>query len=132
MILNSNLLLHGISEAIVVLDADGYIFYSNPAVTVLTGFSSEDLLNKHLSVFYTHPGDNIKAEYELGLALKTGIFISEGWRAKKDGSHCWCEMMLSPLLDDKQSFAGYTCVLRDVSEKKKKEIELRESEEREV
>ena len=72
MIANCNLLLEGISEAIVTVDTDGYINYSNPATTKITGYLQEDLLNKHLSVLYSNKEDSIKAEYELGLALKKG------------------------------------------------------------
>jgi PAS domain S-box-containing protein len=130
MLTNCNLLLEGISEAIVMLDRDGYVSYTNPATSIITGYSPEDLINKHLTIFYGSSDDAIKAEYELGLALKKGKFLSEGWRYKKDHSHFWCEMLLSPLYDEQQKLAGYSCILRDVTEKKILEIELRQSEER--
>lgn len=130
MTTNCNLLLQGITDGIVMLDTDGYISYSNPAVTNITGYSAEELLNKHLSVFYSGSEESIKAEYELGLSLKKGRFLSEGWRYKKDGSHFSCEMLLSPLYNEHQKLAGYSCLIKDVSERKKNEIELRQNEER--
>jgi PAS domain S-box-containing protein len=130
MITNCNLLLEGISEAIIMVDADGYISYSNPATTTITGYLPKDLLNKHLSVLYANKEDSIKAEYELGLALKKGKFLSEGWRSRKDGNHFWSELLLSPLYDEHQKLAGYCCILRDITERKQNEIELRQSEER--
>ena len=51
MITNRNLMLHGISEAILLLDTDGYIKYVNPAVAVVTGFTPAELGTKHLSFF---------------------------------------------------------------------------------
>lgn len=113
-----------------MLDKDGYVTYSNPAVVCITGLSPDEILNKHLTIFYPSAEDFVKAEYELGVALKKGKFISEGWRTKKDGSQYWAEMLLSPLYDEQKNLFGYSCVLRDVSEKKKLEIELRQSEER--
>jgi PAS domain S-box-containing protein len=130
MITNCNLLLEGITDAIVMLDIDGYISYSNPATTQITGYLSEEILNRHLSVFYPGSEDSIKAEYELGLALKKGKFLSEGWRSKKDGKHFWAEMLLSPLYSEEKKLIGYSCMVRDVTEKKQLEIELRQSEER--
>lgn len=129
MTVNCNLLLQGICEAIIVLDTDGYIIYSNPAVASISGHSAEELLKRHLTIFYGGDGNSIKAEYELGIALKKGKFLSEGWRSKKDGSHFWSEMLLSPLYEH-EKLTGYSCILRDITEKKKFEIELRQSEER--
>jgi len=130
MITNCNLLLQGINEAIVMLDTDGYITYSNPAVSAITGHTPEELFNNHLTFFYNSSEDSIKAEYELGLALRKGKFLSEGWRTRKDGRHYWSEMLLAPLYDENQKLFGYTCVLRDVTEKKQGEIELRQNEQR--
>lgn len=127
---NCDLLLQGIAEAIVMLDTDGYISYANPAVTAISGFPAQELLNKHLSVFYTKEEDDIKAEYELKQALKKGKFSSEGWRSKKDGSQFWGEMLLSPLYDEEKKLVGFTCIIRDVAEKKERNLQLRQSEER--
>jgi len=125
-----NVLLHGINEAIVFLDTEGYITYSNPAVASVTGYTSEYLLKKHLTVLYAAPEDVVKAEYELGLSLKKGKLVTEGWRTKKDGGQFWAEMLLSTLYDDQRRLVGYSCIIRDVSEKKKLDLELRQSEER--
>jgi len=130
MTTNCNLLLQGITDGIVMLDVDGYISYSNPAVSAITGYSSDDLLNKHLTIFYSSSDESIKAEYELGISLKKGKFLSEGWRYRKDKSHFWCEMLLSPLYDEQKRHIGFSCILRDVTEKKKDEIELRQNEQR--
>ncbi|MGZ3851359.1 MAG: PAS domain S-box protein [Flavisolibacter sp.] len=127
---NLNLLLQSINEAIVVLDTDGYIVYSNPAVTAATGFTISDLLNQHLAIFYPHSDDLVKAEYEIGLALKKGRLVSEGWRSKKGQEQFWAEASLAPFYDEQKKLAGYTYILRDISEKKQWEIELRQSEER--
>ena len=130
MTTSCNLLLQGITDGIVMLDVDGYISFSNPAVTAITGYSPNELLNKHLTIFYSSGDESVKAEYELNLSLKKGKFLSEGWRYKKDGSHFWCEMLLSPLYDEQKKLTGYSCVIRDVTEKKNNEIELRQNEER--
>ena len=130
MNIDYNLLLQGITEAIVILDTEGYVTYSNPAVMDITGYSLDELHNQHLTVFYPTPEDQVKAEYELGLSLKKRKFLSEGWRYKKDGTKFWSEMYLSPLYDEQKKLLGYSCIIRDVSEKKKLDVELRQSEER--
>jgi len=130
MIIDYNLLLQGITEAIVILDVEGYVTYSTPAVTAITGYNPDQLLNKHVTVFYRTSADQVKAEYELDLALKKGKLLSEGWRFKKDGTQFWAEMYISPIFDEERKLLGYSCIIRDVSQQKNIEIELRQNEER--
>lgn len=129
MFTDCQLLLGGISEVIFMLDKDGYISYCNPATKSITGYSENDLLNKPFSIIYPSSDDTVKAEYELGLALKKGRFRVEGWKRRKDGSRFWAEMTLSSMRDEQNNFIGYACVLDDISEKKALEVELRQSEE---
>jgi PAS domain S-box-containing protein len=126
MTINSNLLLQSISDAIFILDIDGYIKFANHAASSITGFPINELVKKHLSVLYNN--DTLKTEYELSLGRKRGRFISEGWRAKKDGSRFWGEITLSVVSDEKDEM-GFGCLLRDVTEKKNEELDLRKSEE---
>lgn len=130
MLTNCHLLIQSISEAIIVLDKDGYIKYSNPAATAITGFSASELLNQSITGLYPNDDDNIKSEYELSQALKHGRYLSEGWRRKKDGSRFWGEMILSPIRDEQNHHTGYSCLLQNITERKNNELELRESEER--
>ncbi len=127
MYTNCQLLLRSISDGIIMLDRDGYITYSNPAATRITGFSKEELNNKHVSILYND--DTIKSEYELNLAKTKGKFISEIWRFKNDGTRYWGELTLTSIFDEQKMLEGYTCLLRDTSEKKLQEVELRKSEE---
>ena len=70
MFTNYHLLLQSVSEGVFMLDPDGYIIYSNPAVTALTGYPARELLNQSVSLFYPNDNDQIKTQYELGLARK--------------------------------------------------------------
>lgn len=129
MFKDCQLLLRGISEAILMLDKDGYISYANPATTSITGFSESDLVNKPFSTLYLNSDDAVKAEYELGLALKKGKFSADGWKRKKDGSKFWAEMTLSPIYDELDELIGYSCLLKDITERKELEVHLRQREE---
>lgn len=131
MIKNCQLLLHSISEAVLMLDKDGYIVYANTAASTLTGYGPSELLNKPIYLLYNNnTEDNIKAEYELSLVRKKGKFVAEGWRKKKEGTRFWGEMILSLINDEQGNFAGFSCLVRDLTEKKQTEIALRQSEER--
>ncbi|WP_247236721.1 PAS domain-containing sensor histidine kinase [Telluribacter sp. SYSU D00476] len=127
---NCNLLLQNIKEAILMLDKDGYIMYSNPAATSILGYTPDDLINNHLTKLYGDKEEAVKADYEIRESLKHGKYQVEGWKYTKTGSQVWCEMRLVPLYNEQNIHVGYSCTLLDMSERKKREIELRQSEER--
>jgi PAS domain S-box-containing protein len=132
MIGECQLVLQNITEAIIMLDSEGYIKYVNPATNKITGYTSEELVNQPLYILYAGKNDVLKAEYELNLARKDGKFLVEGWKYRKDDTNFWGEMTLSAIYsdDDNNIHTGYVCILRDISEKKQEEIDLRKSEER--
>ncbi|GAB3168719.1 PAS domain-containing sensor histidine kinase [Telluribacter humicola] len=127
---NCHLLLQNIKEAIIMLDKDGYIQYSNPATTTITGYTANELLNNHLSLIYSNKEDSLRADYELRQAFKNGKFLVEGWKLSKNGDKFWCEISLTPLYNEQEEHVGYSCILHDTNDRKKHEIELRQSEER--
>lgn len=129
MFTNCQLLLQSMSDAVFMLDKDGFIQYSNLAATTITGYTAAELYNQPLSLLYNIKLDNIKAEYDLALAGKQGSFNTQGWRTKKDDSKFWGEMTLSTLLNEQKQIVGYSCLLQDKTQQKKDEIELRKSEE---
>ncbi|MGV3556656.1 PAS domain S-box protein [Larkinella arboricola] len=130
MLPNFELLLQNIPEALFILNIDGYITYANPAASTITGYASDELINQPLTRFYPNAHDAIRTEYELSQVRKHGKLITEGWKLKKDQTPFWAEMTLAPIYDRQQTLTGYNCLLRDTSEKKQRELALRENEER--
>ena len=135
MAMNCDLLIKNLQEALFLLDNEGYIKFCNPAAAELSGYSNEELLTLSISVFYPYnegdsTQDSIKTDYELSQAAKTGSFVSEGWRRKKDEALFWAEMTYAPVKDDRGNLAGFSCVLRDTTAKKKRVVHLKQSEER--
>src|SRR5689334_21172106 len=92
---NCNLLLERLSEAVFLLDRDGFIKYSNGAATLMTGYGADELLNAPISIFYFGDEDRTRTEYELGVTQKKGRFVSEGWKRSKDGSRVWASLSYS-------------------------------------
>jgi PAS domain S-box-containing protein len=130
MLTNCNLLLESLHDAVLLLDKDGFIKYSNTAASTLTGYSTDELLNTAISVLYFDEEDRMRTEYELGVTLKKGKFVSEGWKKKKDGSKLWASLTYSVARSENGELEGYSCLLQDLSARKKIELELRNSEER--
>jgi PAS domain S-box-containing protein len=129
MLTNSQLILQNLPEAILLLDQDGYIKHTNKMVSEIFGFAPSELIDKPFTVLFNNSEGALKAVFELDQALKNGRFTSDGWKLKKDGSRFWCEMSLSTIKDEQNQILGVSCVLRDQSEKKAQEIQLRKQEE---
>jgi PAS domain S-box-containing protein len=130
MFTNYHLLLQSVSEGIVMLDVDGYITFSNSAATVITGYPSHELLNQSIALLYPNEKDLIRIKYELGQARKNGKLTTEGWKVKKDQSRFWSAITVNPVYDEQTTLLGYCYLLRDASNQKIEQIELRQREER--
>jgi len=130
MVADTQMILDNLTEAVIVLNRDGGITYINNAMSRISGYDISDLLNKSLSILYRNQQDMIKSQYELQVAARTGNFVSEGWKTRKDGSRFWGEMNISSIKDASEAIEGYCCTLRDTSAQKEEELQLRQSEER--
>ena len=87
--------------AIFLLDRDGYIVSWNAGAERLKGYSSDEIVGKHFSVFY--PEEDVRAgkcEHELAEAARGGRSEDEGWRVRKDGSRFWADVVITALRDD--------------------------------
>ena len=73
--------------------------------------------------------DSIKEKY-LRIAQSPQIISTENLIPKKDGSYCYYHWVTIPIIDDNGNCIEFQSVGRDITERKKIEIDLRESEAR--
>lgn len=117
--------------AIVALDPDGVILTWNAGAEQLKGYVAEEIVGRHHSVFY--PPEEIAAgrpAHELETALRRGRLETEGWCVRKDGSRFWAASVTIPLRDEAGALVGFAEVMYDLTERRRTEERLRESEER--
>ena len=69
-------------------------------------------------------------QHELALAAQRGRFEDEGWRVRKDGSRFWASVAITALRDAQGELRGFGKITRDLSERRRQEETLRQSEER--
>ncbi|HET7187893.1 MAG TPA: PAS domain-containing sensor histidine kinase [Gemmatimonadaceae bacterium] len=117
--------------AIFALDPDGNVLSWNAGAEYLKGYSADEIIGRHFSVFY--PPEKVAEkfpQYELEVARKEGRFEDEGWRIRKDGSRFWANVVITALRDKTGTLVGFAKVTRDLTERFLAEEALRESEER--
>jgi PAS domain S-box-containing protein len=117
--------------AIFALDAEGYILSWNPGAERFKGYTADEIIGKHFSIFY--PMERVREhfpEYELEVAAREGRFEDEGWRVRKDGTRFWANVVITALRAENGETIGFAKVTRDLTLRRMAEEELRQSEER--
>jgi PAS domain S-box-containing protein len=118
-------------DCIVTIDHEGRITEFNPAAERTFGYRRDDVIGKHLADIIIPP--SLRGQHQQGLArfLATGEPRVIGKRVemtamRADGSEFPVELAITRIpLDGPPSFTGY---LRDITERKRAEDQLRRSE----
>ncbi len=106
--------------AIFMIDTEGYIVTWNKGAERIKGYTSDEVLGKHISIFYTKDEIEKRApENNLKKTLKKGRFETEGWRVRKDGSLFWADVVFTALFNQHGELRGFAKVTRDITEQKK-------------
>jgi PAS domain S-box-containing protein len=103
----------------------------NQGAERIKGYSAHEIVGHHFSRFYPPEElQNGKPERELQKAIAEGHYAEEGWRIRKDGSRFWAHVVITALRDNTGKLRGFSKVTRDVTEQRRAEELLRESEQR--
>jgi PAS domain S-box-containing protein len=108
--------------AIFMLDVNGNIVTWNKGAEFIKGYKEEEIIGKHISVFYTNEDlEKKEPERVLNMAREKGRFEEEGLRVRKDGSVFWADVIVTTLYDEKGELNGFAKVTRDITERKRTE-----------
>lgn len=120
------LLVQGVQKyAIFQLDPTGHVVSWNSGAERLKGYSSEEIIGKHFSLFY--PQEDVmkeKPQNILATAARDGHSEDEGWRVRKDGSRFWANVVITALRDSNGNLLGFAKLTRDMSDRREKEEAL--------
>jgi len=126
------LLVEGVRDyAIFMLDGAGRVLSWNTGAQRMKGYRADEIVGKHFSCFY--PPEAVEAGKParlLALAARDGRVEDEGWRVRQDGSRFWADVTITALRDPDGSVIGFAKVTRDITERRRAELALHESEER--
>ena len=119
------------SPASVVITAkDGTIEYVNPTFCEVTGYSAEEAIGNNPRVLKS--GDLPESFYK---DLWSTILAGNVWRGefinrKKNGEEFWESASISPIKNDDGEITHFVAVKEDITERKKAEQEIKNSQER--
>lgn len=115
---------------ILLLDPQGRIQSWNAGVRRIKGYEADEIIGRSIEVFY--PGEAVQRGWpqeELRRAAELGRFEDEGWRVRKDGGRFWASVVITALHDEDGGLVGYAKVTRDLTQRRRHEEAMRQSEE---
>jgi len=119
-------IVEGIKDyAIYLLDRDGCVMTWNPGAERIKGYTSDEILGRHFSHFFTEQ-DLMRGRPAqlLRLAADRGRVEEEAWRVRKDGSRFWADVIITAIRDETGVITGYAKVTRDFTDRKRAEEAL--------
>ena len=117
--------------AIFLLDPSGRVLTWNTGARQLKGYAPGEIIGQSFHRFYTEE-DRLAGRPQrlLRIAATEGRVEDEGWRVRKDGSHFWADVVLSAIFGAHGEVRGYVKVTRDLTDRRRVEEQLKQSEER--
>jgi len=108
-----------VDYALFTLDLDGKIESWNPGAERLKGYTADEIIGRHFSIFYPQEARAAgEPDAVLATARTQGKFEGEGWRVRKDGTQFWALIVIDPIKDEAGKLIGFTKITRDISERR--------------
>ncbi len=113
--------------ALYLLDADGQIAAWYAGAERIYGYTGEEAIGEHVSLFYPDPEAHRQLQEKLRRASIEGHVGAEGWHLRKDGSRFWANVITTALKDQNGDLQGFARVVRDFSDRHERDEKLRRS-----
>jgi len=115
------------SQIVMITDINGNIEYVNPVFEKITGYSSEEVMGKHPSIFNSDQQDSIN-EKELWDTITTGntwqgVFCNK----KKNGSIYYERAIVFPVKNNQDEIVNYASVKQDITNERILEHQLQQA-----
>jgi PAS domain S-box-containing protein len=118
-------LVESADDAILTKGLDGIIRSWNPGAVRLLGYSADEIIGQPITLLLPH--DRLDEESMILHKLKEGEHVShfETVRRRKDGSLVDVSLTISPIRDRSGNVVAASKIMRDISQRKRAENELR-------
>lgn len=113
--------------SLVIADLDGRVLYVNPKFTSVTGYSLEDVIEQNLAVL--KEAHDTQESWD---SFWTDVRSVREWRGEvrtrcKDGGILWESVQISPIRNSHGEVTHFLCLREDITERKRLEEQLRQS-----
>jgi diguanylate cyclase (GGDEF)-like protein/PAS domain S-box-containing protein len=120
-----------VDYAIYMLTPQGIVANWNPGAQRAKGYTSDEIVGQHYSVFYTEDErQQARPAQNLAVATREGRFEAQGWRIRKDKSSFWAHVIIDAIYDDSGELIGFAKITRDCTEQQAALVAQREQERR--
>ena len=118
-------IVENVSEAICSMDVEGRITYWNAYAETLFGYTKDEIIGKPISLLV--PPERRREIQECMKQTAERGYISgyETERVKKNGERFPVELTATALRDEKGEVRGFIAIMRDITQRKRAEAELR-------
>jgi PAS domain S-box-containing protein len=112
--------------AIFEVDSQGKIASWNKGAQNLLGYSADEILGRECEVFYPpEERGNRVPEKEMNCAMREQRAGEGRWLVRKDGSRFFATEVSKSLKDDARNHQGFVKIIRDITERKAMEEQLK-------
>jgi len=129
--------LRSIGDAVIATDTKAYVTFMNPVAESLTGWNQEDAAGKPLSEVFNIINEQTRENVENPVAkvIRNDTTVSLANHTiliTKDGKEIPIDDSCAPIRDEKGNITGIVLVFRDITERKKMEAHLLQSQKMEA
>jgi diguanylate cyclase (GGDEF)-like protein/PAS domain S-box-containing protein len=129
--LTSDILLKQIYQnvrdfAIFTMDADALVTTWNIGAEIILGYTAEEVVGRNVACIFTQE-DQAQSQHtlEMDTARESGRAADYRWHVRKDRSLFWADGVLTPILGEQDEVIGYLKIMRDITERKMAQDEIR-------
>jgi PAS domain S-box-containing protein len=113
--------------AIFSTDTEGIVNTWNIGAQRIKGYKEDEIIGKYYGILHPDEYQNSGVpEREMESALKNGVYETEDWRKRKDGSLFWASVTLTPIFSKDGKHVGYTKITGDITKQKELQDKLAE------